>query len=37
MRHAVAALPAPEQAQAVRLLRALGLGAAERLEADEEG
>src|ERR1041384_8286858 len=31
MRHAVAALPAPEQAQAVRLFRAPGLGAAERL------
>ena len=35
MRHAVAALPSREQARAVRLLRALGLGAAARLEARE--
>jgi MarR family 2-MHQ and catechol resistance regulon transcriptional repressor len=35
MRHAVAALPSREQARAVRLLRALGLGAAARLEAGE--
>jgi len=35
MRHAVAALPARAQARAVRLLRALGLGAAERLEPRE--
>ena len=32
MRHAVAALPPGEQAQTIRLLRALGLGAAGRLE-----
>jgi len=37
MRQAVAALPPREQAQAVRLLRALGLGAARRLEAAEGG
>src|SRR3989454_749155 len=36
MRHAVAALPPREQAQAVRLLRALGLGAAERLEVNQD-
>src|SRR6059036_3527621 len=36
MRRAVAALPPREQARAIRLLRALGLGAAERLEANEE-
>ena len=35
MRQAVAALPQREQARAVRLLRALGLGAAKRLEASE--
>jgi MarR family 2-MHQ and catechol resistance regulon transcriptional repressor len=35
IRRAVAALPLREQAQAVRLLRTLGLGAAERLEANE--
>ena len=35
MRHAVAALTPREQARAVRLLRALGIGAAERLEATE--
>jgi MarR family transcriptional regulator, 2-MHQ and catechol-resistance regulon repressor len=34
---AVAALRPREQAQAVRLLRALGLGAAERLGVSEEG
>ncbi len=33
MRHAVEALQPREQARAVRLLRALGLGAAERLES----
>ena len=37
IRRAVAALPPREQAQAVRLLRTLGLGAAERLEGNEEG
>ena len=37
MRHAVAALPPREQAQTVRLLRALGLGAAGRPKATEEG
>jgi len=37
MRHAMAALPPREQARAVRLLRALGLGAAGRLKAAEEG
>ncbi len=37
MRQALAALPPREQAQAVRLLRALGLGAAERLGISEEG
>src|SRR5882762_9264827 len=37
MRQAVAALPPREQARAVRLLRALGLGAAERLGISEEG
>src|SRR6266581_4428993 len=37
MRHAVAALPPSDQARAVRLLRALGLGAAKRLEANEGG
>jgi MarR family 2-MHQ and catechol resistance regulon transcriptional repressor len=37
MRRAVAALPPREQARAVRLLRALGLGAAGRLKATEEG
>jgi len=37
MRHAVAALPPGEQAQAVRLLRALGLGAAARLETSAGG
>jgi MarR family transcriptional regulator, 2-MHQ and catechol-resistance regulon repressor len=37
MRRAVAALPPQEQAQAVRLLRTLGLGAAERLEGNEGG
>jgi MarR family 2-MHQ and catechol resistance regulon transcriptional repressor len=36
MRHAVAALPPREQARAVQLLRELGLGAAERLRANEE-
>ncbi len=36
MRQAVAALPPREQAQAVRLLRALGLGAARRLKAAAE-
>ena len=35
--HAVAALRPREQAQAIRLLRALGLGAAERLGVREEG
>ena len=35
MRHAVAALPPREQARAVRLLRRLGLGAAERLKTKE--
>jgi len=35
MRQAVAALPASEQARAVRLLRALGTGAAKRLKAKE--
>ena len=35
MRQAVGALPQREQARAVRLLRALGLGAATRLEASE--
>ena len=35
MRQAVAALPRRDQARAVRLLRALGLGAARRLEAKE--
>jgi len=35
IRHAVAALTPGEQERAVRLLRALGLGAAERLEAAE--
>jgi MarR family 2-MHQ and catechol resistance regulon transcriptional repressor len=35
IRRAVAALPPLEQARAVRLLRALGLGAAQRLEATE--
>jgi len=35
MRRAVAALPPSDQARAVRLLRALGLGAAKRLEAKE--
>jgi MarR family transcriptional regulator, 2-MHQ and catechol-resistance regulon repressor len=35
MRHAVAALPPREQAQAVRLLRALGLGAAARRKPAE--
>jgi len=34
---AVAALRPREQAQAVRLMRTLGLGAAERLEGSEEG
>jgi MarR family 2-MHQ and catechol resistance regulon transcriptional repressor len=37
MRHAVAGLPARQQARAVRLLRALGLAAAGRLEATEGG
>ena len=37
MRRAVAALPPREQAQAVQLLRTLGLGAAERLEVNEGG
>jgi MarR family 2-MHQ and catechol resistance regulon transcriptional repressor len=37
MRHAVAALPSREQARAVRLLRALGLGAAKRHKAKEKG
>src|SRR5881409_743129 len=37
MRHAVAALPPREQARAVRVLRALGLGAVRRLEATEGG
>src|SRR5437667_4290299 len=37
MRRAVTALPPQEQAQAVRLLRTLGLGAAERLEGNERG
>jgi len=37
MRRAVTALPPREQAQAVRLLRTLGLGAAERLEVNEGG
>jgi len=37
MRQAVGALPPREQARAVRLLRALGLGAARRLEAAEGG
>jgi MarR family 2-MHQ and catechol resistance regulon transcriptional repressor len=37
MRRAVAALPPREQARAVRLLRALGLGAAGRLKAAQEG
>jgi MarR family transcriptional regulator, 2-MHQ and catechol-resistance regulon repressor len=37
IRRAVAALPPREQAQALRLLRTLGLGAAERLEGNEEG
>src|SRR5437899_487443 len=36
MRRAVTALPQREQAQAVRLLRALGLGADTRREANEE-
>jgi len=35
MRHAVAALPPREQARAVRVLRALGTGAARRLKAKE--
>jgi MarR family 2-MHQ and catechol resistance regulon transcriptional repressor len=35
MRHAVAALPPREQARAVRLLRALGLGAAARRKPTE--
>jgi len=35
IRHAVAALRPSEQARAVRLLRALGLGAAKRLTAAE--
>src|SRR4029077_12849665 len=35
--HAVAALRPREQAQAIRLLRTLGLGAAERPEGNEEG
>jgi MarR family 2-MHQ and catechol resistance regulon transcriptional repressor len=35
MRRAVAALPPREQARAVRLLRALGLGAAEQLKTTE--
>ena len=35
MRHAVGALPPREQTQAVRLLRALGLGAAGRLKEPE--
>src|SRR6059058_657597 len=35
MRRAVAALPPSDQARAVRLLRALGLGAAKRLEAKD--
>ena len=37
IRHAVAALTPREQARATRLLRALGLGAAERLKATEGG
>src|SRR5207249_6545676 len=37
MRRAVTALPPREQAQAVGLLRTLGLGAAERLEVSEGG
>ena len=37
MRRAVAALPPPEQGRAARLLRTLGLGAARRLKAAEEG
>jgi hypothetical protein len=37
MRRAVAALPPREQARAVRLLRALGLGAAGRLKVAEGG
>ena len=37
MRQTVAGLPPHEQARAVRLLRALGLGAARRLEAAEGG
>jgi len=35
IRHAVSALPARQQAAAVRLLRSLGTGAAERLAAKE--
>lgn len=35
MRRAVAALPSRDQAQAARLLRTLGLGAAERLKTTE--
>jgi MarR family 2-MHQ and catechol resistance regulon transcriptional repressor len=35
MRHAVGALPARQQAAALRLLRALGMGAADRLAAKE--
>jgi MarR family 2-MHQ and catechol resistance regulon transcriptional repressor len=37
MRHAVEAIPPREQTRAVRLLRALGMGAAERLAAAEAG
>jgi len=37
MRQAVGALPPREQARAVQLLRALGLGAARRLDAAEGG
>jgi MarR family 2-MHQ and catechol resistance regulon transcriptional repressor len=37
MRQAVATLPPREQARAIRLLRALGLGAAERPKANEAG
>ncbi len=35
MRHAVAGLPSSAQAQAVRLLRTLGIGAAQRLNTKE--